>query len=184
MRGQRQGSSSVNFVRNSLVALCCFAPASVAAETPEALHLKPGLWEMQSSEMHSDRALLPPISDEDLAEMPASQKTQVENMRRAGKTAVATYKTCVTRQMLQSFRPAGLAADCTSVLLQGTATKQHSHISCTGSRQTGVMKLSSENPETMVIDLTLFTRDGKRSRATGTYMKGRWISADCGVEAN
>jgi len=170
----------VHFFRGFLISFISLAAAPAGAA--EALHIKTGLWEMRSSEMHSDRALLPPISDEDFAQMPASRQAQFESLRRAGKTALATYKTCITSQMLQSFRPSELAADCTSVLLKGTSSQQHSHIACAGGRETGVMQLKAETPESVVIDVTLFARDGKRSVATGTHMEGRWISAECGQD--
>lgn len=176
-----KGASLVHFLGTLTVSLICLTPALAFADTPsEKLQAKAGLWEMRASELRSDSALLPPFSPEDMAEMSEPQRAQVEKLQQSGKTASRTYQSCLTEDSLLAYRPEGLPADCTAVLLKGTTVRQLSQLNCSASKQSGLLKLEAKTPERIVIDLTLFSRDGNRNEGTGTYIEGRWLKADCG----
>ena len=151
-----------------------------------ALDLKPGLWEMTSTQQTTGG---PPVPEDVLARMTPEQRAKfdaaamaADNETRAREPRVR--KQCITEKSLQR----GLNVDenkgggsCQETLVSSTASVMELRQECTGQEKmssTSHFEAVSPKALTGTIDMTM--TDGSRTTTVKRVMLGKWLGVDCG----
>lgn len=170
-----------DFLKPALVAAGCLLLPLVASSA-EQLNVKLGLWEITSTTQMSG---LPPLPKEVLDKMtPAQRARMVAEAKASAAPSVETDRECVTQEDLEHPFHSADRESCKQTIVVATRTTQEARIVCGGEHKgTGTLRISTPTPETMsgVIDLKL--GDGPDAMMIKGQLKGRWLGADCGDEA-
>jgi hypothetical protein len=164
-----------------VVAALCTPVGTIAAER---LNVKPGLWEITSVTEFSG---VPPLPKELMDKLTPEQKAKMvaELKAESSKPSRDTDRECITEKDLD--RPFGSAdaKNCKQTIVSTTRTSQEARIVCDGeTKGSGVLKVSTPTPETMNGTLHLKTGEGPDAFIIKGTLGGRWLSADCGDEAD
>lgn len=169
--------------RPTVFALACLlAPA--LASSADKLDMKTGLWETQTSLQFSGmpvpKSLRDTLKPEQLAKMRADLKAE------AAKGPIReTSRECITEKDLSDPFETSSTKDCKQTMVKTTRTSQEARMVCDGEyKGTGVLKINTPTPETMNGTLDLNMSDGVENFTMKGTLSGRWISADCGDEAD
>lgn len=157
-------------------------PGYAAAAT---LNLKPGLWEITSTEQTTGA---PPIPEDILARMTPERRTKFDaaiaanNATRASEPRVR--KQCITEKSLQR----GLNVDedkgggsCHQTLVSSTASAMDMRQECTGrEKMSGTSHFEAVAPEALTGTIDMTMTDGVGTTTVKRVMHGKWLAADCG----
>jgi hypothetical protein len=164
----------------ALLACCCAAPLALAADK---LDVKPGLWEITSSHQITG---IPPMPKEWADKVTPEQRAAMEAAFRKESEKgpqTETQRECITREDAEKPFDVG-DKDCTQTVVRTTRTTQEVRLNCTGATKgSGVLRVTTPTPETMTGTLDLQLGDGKDPMRVKSELKGRWLGADCGDEA-
>ena len=168
-------------LRFALVAL----PLSMVAGAAEQLDIKTGLWEITSVMQISG---VPPLSKELLDQMTPEQRRKMEadfKAQAAQGPQVDTDRECITQQDLEQPFESADAEDCKSTIVKTSRTTQEVRLACTGDHQgSGLFKVTTSSRDTMNATLDLKMGAGANTMTIKGTMQGRWLSEDCGDEAD
>jgi hypothetical protein len=146
--------------------------------------VKIGLWEITS---RTSMTGMPPIPKEMAATLTPEQRAKMEADFKAeiAKGPIErTDRECITQKDLEHPFSSSNTENCKQTTAQVTPTTQELRLVCTGNQQgTGTFRVSTPTPESMTGDLELKLGEGKDIMTVKSQLKGRWISADCGKEA-
>jgi hypothetical protein len=163
-----------------VVAALCTPVVTTAAER---LNVKTGLWEITSVTQFSG---VPPLPKELMDKLTPEQRAKMvaDLKAESAKPSRDTSRECITEKDLD--RPLGSAdaKNCKQTLVSTTRTSQEARIVCDGeTKGSGVLKVSTPTPQTMNGTLNLKTGEGPDAFIIKGTLSGRWLSADCGDEA-
>jgi hypothetical protein len=164
-----------------LVAVATALPAWVGAET---LNVKTGLWEITSV---TETRGMPPLPKELLNSLTPEQRAKMEAEIKAGQKGADkdTDRECVTQEDLEQPFESANAKECKQTIVKSSRTAQEVHIVCSGGVPgSGVLKVSASNPETMSGTLDLKLGEGADAMTIKARLQGRWLSSDCGDDAD
>jgi hypothetical protein len=156
-----------------------------AAQSAERLNIKTGLWEVESVTQFSGSPPLPKelmdkLTPEQRAKMAADLKAEA-----AKGPERDTSKECLTEKDLEQPFSSANAKDCRQTIVRTTATSQEARIQCDGQvKGSGVLKVTTPSPETMNGSIDLKIGQGADAFVIKGTLKGRWLGADCGDEAD
>lgn len=156
-------------------------PAWAAAET---LNVKTGLWEITSV---TETRGMPPLPKELLNSLTPEQRAKMEAEIRAGQKNADkdTDRECVTQKDLEQPFQSANTKECKQTIVKSSRTAQEVQIVCSGGIPgSGVFKVSASNPETMSGTLDLKLGEGADAMTIKARLQGRWLSSDCGDEAD
>ncbi len=164
----------------TVVLSCAFTTAQA---DPVALNVKTGLWETKMEGTNHGAAFMPPISEEDLARMPAQQRTRIEAMIKASSANMTPSgnKLCVTEEKLKQFDPDSRRSNCTHVLMKSTPTEQQFKLECSGAATAnGVIKVNVVDRENISTDMVIHTTLRGHTTTMAAQGTAKWLSSDCG----
>jgi len=160
----------------SLPALACSA---------DTLNVKLGLWEISSI---TETRGMPPLPKELMDQMSPEQKRQMEAEIKAAQAKGPdkdTDRECITQKDLDQPFESSNTKECTRTNVTTTRTTQEVRIVCSGGIPgSGVFKVSAPSPEKMTGSLDLKLGEGAQAMTIKTQLQGRWLSSDCGDEAD
>jgi hypothetical protein len=166
-----------------LIAVALLVP--VAASAADRLNVKTGLWEITAT---TEMSGMPPLPKELLDQMSAEQRAQLESqMKQAagGKPITETSRECISERDLEKPFQSANPEDCKQQIVKSTRTMQEVKLTCTGEYQgSGNLRIHTPTPETMNGDMDVSVGDGSTSMTIKAKIKGRWLGADCGEEAD
>lgn len=168
----------------SAAVTACLA-VSLGASAAEKLNVKPGLWEIDS--VHQMSGVLPVSSDmramltpAQIAKMQADMKAEMAK----GPTRERTSE-CLTEKDLENPFGSDTTKECRQTIVTTSRTSQEVRFECDGERKgSGSLKVRTTTPESMTADVEVRFGDGAEVLTIKDTMKGRWLSADCGEEAD
>jgi hypothetical protein len=161
-------------IAGTLVACACMA---------DQLAVRTGLWEVTSVTTTEGM----PLSREVLATLTPQQRASIEASarERAAKPERDTSNECITEKDLSEPFRLSDAKSCTQSIIKATSTLQEVHMECTGERpQSGTLRILTPTPTSMTGSLNLRTGEGSDAFVIKATISGRWLSADCGDEAD
>src|SRR5688572_18555777 len=165
-----------------LIAVALVVP--VVASAADRLNVKTGLWEITAT---TEMSGMPPLPKELLDQMSAEQRAQLESqMKQAagGKPITETSRECISERDLEKPFESANPEDCKQQIVKSTRTMQEVKLTCTGEYQgSGNLRIHTPTPETMTGDMDVSVGDGSTTMTVKAKMKGRWLGADCGEEA-
>jgi Protein of unknown function (DUF3617) len=153
-----------------------------AATAAERLNVKTGLWEITSVTSVSG---MPPLPKEVLDHMTSEQRAELQASMKGDKPETNTDRECITDKDLEHPFESANTKECTETIVSSTRTTQEVRLVCSGEHKgTGLLRVSTPTPDTMTAMLDLRAGDGKDALTIKSQMKGRWLGADCGDEAD
>ncbi|MFL6577628.1 MAG: DUF3617 family protein [Povalibacter sp.] len=165
------------------VATAICSPLAVLAA--DRLNVKTGLWEINSSTQFSGVMPLPKelrdkMTPEQLAKMSADMKAEAAK----GPTR-DTSRECITDKDLEHPFSSANAKECRQTIVTTTRTSQEVRLVCEGEHKgSGVLKVSTPTPETMNGTIEMKVGEGSDAFVIKGSLNGKWLSADCGDEAD
>jgi hypothetical protein len=184
MRALHSWSDSMNLRLTSfVVALACLvSPAFASAET---LNVKLGLWEITSV---TQTRGMPPLPKALLDQLTPEQRRKMEadlKAEQAKGPATDTDRECITQKDLERPFEPGNRKECKETIVTTTRTSQEMHIVCSGPVPgSGVFKIAASSPDKMNGSLDLTLGKGANAMNIKAQLEGRWLSSDCGDEAD
>ena len=174
----------MNLRMTSMIAAASLS-LSAAAYSADTLNVKLGLWEITSV---TETRGMPPLPKELLATLSAEQRRQMEAEIKAEQAKGPdkdTDRECITQKDLERPFESSNAKECTQTNVTTTRTAQEVRIVCTGGIPgSGVFKVSAPSPEKMTGSLDLKLGEGAQAMTIKAQLQGRWLSSDCGDEAD
>lgn len=166
------------------LALACLC-APLLAPAAERLNVKLGLWEITTITQMSG---VPPMPKELLDKLTPQQRAKIAAEARANAAQGPdkdTSRQCVTQQDLdQPFHSANTERCVTSVV-STTRTSQEMRMVCSGEpKGSGTFKVTAPTPETMNGSVDMKVGEGPDAFTLQGKLSGRWLSEDCGEEAD
>lgn len=165
-----------------LIAVALLVPVGVFAA--DRLNVKTGLWEITATTQMSG---MPPLPKELLDQMSAEQRAQLESQLKqaGGEPTTETSRECITERDLEKPFDTANPEDCKHQIVKSTRTMQEVKLSCSGEYQgSGTLRINTPTPETMTGDMDVSVGDGSTTMTVKAKLKGRWLGADCGEEAD
>jgi septal ring-binding cell division protein DamX len=167
-----------------LVAAVCTA-FPMASQAAEKLNVKLGLWEITSQ---TETRGMPPLPKELLDKLTPEQRRKMEadiKAEQAKGPEKDTDRECITQKDLEQPFESANTKECKQTIVTTTRTSQEVRIVCTGGVPgSGLLKVTTTSPEQMTGSLDLKLGAGAESMTINAKLQGRWLSADCGDEAD
>ena len=167
-----------------LVVAAVMATLPAWTSAAETLNVKTGLWEITSV---TETRGMPPLPKELLNSLTPEQRAKMEAEIKAGQkdADTDTDRECVTQKDLEQPFESSNTKECKQTIVKSSRTAQEVHIVCSGGIPgSGVFKVTASNPETMAGTLDLKLGEGTDAMTIKARMQGRWVSSDCGDEAD
>jgi Protein of unknown function (DUF3617) len=174
-----------NCVLATTAALACLF-ISLAAGAAERLNIKLGLWEIESA---TQMGGIPPLSKELKAKLTPAQIAKMEaDWKRefAEGPDREVSRECITEKDVTQPFASSSSKECRQTLTNTSRTTQEVRLMCEGDdgrKGGGVLKINTPTPEAMTGSLDLRYGDGTEAFTIKATLKGRWLGADCGDEA-
>lgn len=170
----------MNMPLRLIASITCLMPLVCASA--ERLNIKTGLWEVttvtQMEGIPLSRADLEKYTPQQRADIIAAAKKESAHPSRD------TSKTCITEEDLREPFHGGMDKSCTQTIVRTTDTTQEVRMNCSGPRKaTGSLKISTPTPQSMQGTMEMRTGEADDLFVIKGTMSGRWLSADCGDEA-
>lgn len=166
------------------VALACLS-MPLLAPAAERLNVKLGLWEVTSvTQMNG----VVPMPQELMDKLTPEQRARIAAEAKANAAQGPekdTSRECVTQKDLDEPFHSANAEHCVTSVVSTSRTAQEMHIVCSGDpKGSGVFKVNAPTPETMNGTIDMKVGEGANAFTMKGKMSGRWLSADCGDEAD
>jgi hypothetical protein len=166
-----------------MTAVACLTVSGLAYA--ETLNVKLGLWEITS---FTETRGMPPLPKELLDKLTPEQRRKMEadiKAEQAQGPDKDTDRECVTQKDLERPFETSNAKECKQTIVTTTRTSQEVRIVCTGGMPgSGQLKVSAPSPEKMSGLLDMKLGDGAGAMTIKSQLQGRWLSSDCGDEAD
>ena len=170
------------FVRAAAAFAC--ASLSLAAIGAERLNVKTGLWEIESL---TQMGGVMPLSKELKARLTPAQiaKMQTDWKAEAAKGPERDVsQECLTEKDVERPFQSADTKNCKQVFVNTSRTAQEVRLVCEGENKgSGVLKINTPTAQTMTGSLDLKFGEGAEVFTMKGTLKGRWLSDDCGDEA-
>ncbi len=154
-------------------------------DSAEQLNVKLGLWEITTETQMSG---VPTLPKSVLDKMTPEQQTAMQAVlqAQAGKGPLRdTTQECLTQKDLEEPFNTDDLEGCKRTITTNSRTQKEFRLVCTGERKgSGFFKVNTPTPETMTGDLELTVGENASPVVIKSKMKGKWLSADCGDEAD
>jgi hypothetical protein len=172
------------------LALAFLAGALARAADPVPMDIKSGEWEytvttqMAGMQMPQTAKQMPQLTPEQLAQIPAAQRAQVEAMMKQGANPGAprttTNKNCVKKEDLAKLNPRD-DKTCKMTLVSSSRSKQEIKMDCdsNGGKQTGTMVIEALNSESMKFDIQVAANQNGQPMNMAINGTGKFLSATC-----
>jgi len=169
---------------NAVVLSAVCAALSMSAGAAETLNVKLGLWEVTAL---TETRGMPPLPKELLNKLTPEQRRKMEadiKAEQAKGPEKDTDRECITQKDLEQPFESANTKECKQTIVTTSRTSQEVRIACTGAIPgSGLFKVSTPSPERMTGTLDLTLGQGAEAMTIKAQMQGRWLSADCGDEA-
>jgi hypothetical protein len=158
-----------------------WAATCLAEGTP--LAVKPGLWEVTSTDNMSGA---PPIPDDELAKLTPEQRAQLQAAMSAAAAQHAkprVFKECLTEEKLKRGFDLGKDEDknCKKSIVQSTSKVLQVHMECTGEQQAaGDFRFDAVDPATVTGKTNVVVSQGAKTMKISGDLHAKWLGADCG----
>jgi hypothetical protein len=176
-----------NYVLATTAAFACFCISLAASAAEQRLNVKLGLWEIESA---TQLGGIPPLSKELKAKLTPAQIAKMEadwKKEFAKGPDREVSRECITeKDVTQPFASAS-SEECRQTLVNTSRTTQEVRLVCEGDdgrKGGGVLKINTPTPESMTGSLDLRYGEGAEAFTIKGTLKGRWLGADCGDEAD
>jgi len=170
---------------NALVCAAVCASIPAVGQSAETLNVKLGLWEVTAL---TETRGMPPLPKELLNKLTPEQRRKMEadiKAEQAKGPDKGTNRECITQKDLEQPFESANTKECKQTIVTTTRTSQEVRIVCTGGVPgSGVFKVSTPSPERMSGTLDLTLGQGADAMTIKAKMDGRWLSSDCGDEAD
>jgi hypothetical protein len=172
------------------LALALLASTAVWAADPVPMDVKTGEWEytvtmqMAGMQMPQTAKQTPQLTPEQLAQIPAAQRAQVEAMMKQGANPGAprttTNKNCVKKEDLAKLNPRD-DKTCKMTLVGSSRNKQEIKMDCdsNGSKQTGTMVIEALSSESTKFNIQAAANQNGQPMNMTINGTGKWLSATC-----
>ena len=151
----------------------------------ERLDVKPGLWEITTITQSSG---VLPLPEGLMDKLTAKQRAKIAAEARAHAAQGPdkdTSRDCVTQKDLDEPFHSANARQCVTSVVSTTRTSQEMRIVCSGEpKGSGTFKVTAPTPETMNGTIEMKVGEGAAAFTLNGKLSGRWLSADCGEEAD
>ena len=131
---------------------------------------------------------MPPLPKEVLDQMTPQQRAEMQAALKAESAKgpqTDVDRECITEKDIEHPFDSADSEDCKQTIVTTTRTTQEVRLVCTGEHKgTGTLKVTTPTPTTMTGLLDMRAGDGKDAMTIKAQMKGRWLAADCGDEAD
>jgi hypothetical protein len=175
----------MNLRLNSVLVAALFTALPVGSHAAEKLNVKLGLWEITSQ---TETRGMPPLPKELLDKLTPEQRRKMEadiKAEQAKGPEKATDRECITQKDLEQPFESANTKECKQTIVTTTRTSQEVRIVCTGGVPgSGLLKVSTTSPEKMTGLLDLKLGACAEAMTIKAQLQGRWLSADCGDEAD
>jgi hypothetical protein len=169
--------------RRLAAAAIVFLPMTGLASAGATLDVKPGLWEMTTTQKMSGMPQMPALSQDMLDQMTDEQKAQMDAAMKmaAGEETTTTMQQCVTQADLDD---GALMKDqdpsCKQEIIEQSPNRIEVKTTCEPSTGMGEghMVFEAQNNETMTGQFELAGGEGGMSMTMS--IAGKWLGADCG----
>lgn len=164
-----------------VIAIALLMP--LVASAADRLNVKTGLWEITAT---TEMSGLPPLPKELLDQMSAEQRAQLESQMKqvGGEPTTETSRECISERDLERPFESANPDDCKQQIVKSTRTMQEVKLTCSGEyKGGGTLRIYTPTPETMTGDLDISVGE-ETPMTVKAKMKGRWLGADCGEEAD
>jgi hypothetical protein len=175
-----------NPVLATTTAFACFSISLAAGAAEQRLNVKLGLWEMESTMQLGG---IPPLSKELKAKLTPAQIAKMEaDWKREfaeGPDREVSRECMTEKDVTQPF--SSVSEDCRQTVVNTSRTTQEVRLVCEGDdgrKGGGTLKINTPTPESMTGSLDLKYGEGAEVFTMKGTMKGRWLGADCGDEAD
>lgn len=166
------------------LALACLS-MPLLAPAADRLNVKLGLWEVTTvTQMNGvlpmPKELMDKLTPEQRAKIAADAKANASQPPEKD-----TSRECITQKDLdEPFRSAN-AEQCVTSVVSTSRTAQEMRIVCSGEPEgSGVFKVNAPTPESMNGTIDMKVGQGPDAFTMKGKLSGRWLSADCGEEAD
>lgn len=172
------------------LALALLASTAVWAADPVLMDIKTGEWEytvttqMAGMQMPQTAKQMPQLTPEQLAQIPAAQRAQVEAMMKQGANPGAprtsTSKNCVKKEDLAKLNPRD-DKSCKMTLISSSRNKQEIKTDCDskGGKQTGTMVIEALSTDSTKFNLQIAANQNGQSMNMTINGTGKFLSATC-----
>ncbi|HWK75061.1 MAG TPA: DUF3617 domain-containing protein [Povalibacter sp.] len=165
----------------ALAGLC----VPLLAPAAERLNVKLGLWEITTVTQMSG---VPPLPKELMDRLTPEQRAKIAAEARANAAQGPdkdTSRECVTQKDLDEPFRSSNTEHCTTSVVSTTRTSQEMRMVCSGEpKGSGTFKVTAPTPETMSGTIDMKVGEGPDAFTVKGNLSGRWLSADCGEEAD
>ncbi|HEY6641627.1 DUF3617 domain-containing protein [Povalibacter sp.] len=173
--------------RSNVLVAAALASLSVSSVVvgAERLNVKTGLWEIESltqmgGVMPLSRDLKARLTPAQIAKMQADWKASAAE----GPDRDVSRECITEKDLAQPFSSAD-SKNCRQTIVNTSRTTQEVRMVCEGEhRGSGLLKVNAPTPQTMTASLELKFGEGTDMFTMKGSMKGRWLSDDCGDEAD
>jgi hypothetical protein len=167
------------------LALAFLAGATAWAADLVPMDVKTGQWEatvtMQMPGMPQGRGM-PQLTPEQLAQIPAAQRAQVEAAikQAGGGPRTTTSKNCVKKEDLTKL-PLNPDQTCKMTVTSSSSSKQEIHMDCdrNGNKQTATMVIERVSSESLKFSILASGADNGKSMNMSISGTSKWLSATC-----
>lgn len=153
-----------------------------AADKPQPMNVKPGLWETRMTTTTSGEM---PIPAELLAKLTPEQRAKIEQKQKdnsSEKTRTLTDKSCVTKKQLEEGLEFGHEeGKCTRTVVNSTASVIDVRISCVdaGMNTSGTLHFEAVTPESMKGSSQMNATGGDHAMSVHISFTAKWIGPVC-----
>jgi hypothetical protein len=164
-----------------LVVSLCTTAVAVAAQKIEPLNVKLGLWEMTMASKMSGQL---PIPAEYLSRLTPEQRAKLEEgmkARAAGPAQTHTYKSCLTKEKMET-NPFADKQNCTNTVLTSTSSRIALKVQCTEKNVTlsGNGEFEALSTESVKGSAHMTSTNGDHTMNSELTYTGKWIGSACG----
>lgn len=154
-----------------------------AADKPQTLNVKTGLWRVTTITVKTGEM---PIPDELLARLTPQQRTRMEERMKARspeRTTTTTEKSCITKEQLEQGPAFGVERkQCVRKVLASTSKKASMKIECEqeGVKGDGILQFEALAPESVTGSEHVRAGDGTHTMNSNSTITAQWIGPACG----
>lgn len=169
-------------MRAIVVGFLAFSGCVWAADKPQPMKVKPGLWETTMTTTTSGEM---PISAELLSKLTPEQRARMEQRLKDNsgeKTRTMTYKTCQTKEQLEELEFGHEQGKCTRTVVSSTGSTIDLRIACAdeGMNTNGSLHFEALSPENIKGSSQMNANGGGHAKSVHISFAAKWIGPVCG----
>ncbi len=165
-------------MKRTILGLAVVAGLTAGAAVAEPLKVKPGLWEITTTNSHGE-VKTPPNIDQ----LTPEQRAKVMKKLAERNQQVMVKQSCLTKEQLvkgDAFKGGSHHQGCNNKVVSQSAKEWVTAMECTGKFESkGEIRIQAKDEEHMTGTITMTTKDGKKENTTRSSLESKWLSADC-----